>query len=365
MGRVETVTSYNTDDASGWLPANVLNQDQYAYNGWGNETCEWQALTGAVDTGSTPSVQYTYQDGAVGGVASYVRLTDMIYPSGRDVSCGYGNAATLPGMVDEVMSRLATISDSSGTLAAFTYLGAGTVASESYPQPGVSLDYSADDFAALDRFGRVADQSWSQYGQSMPLDGYQYTYDRAGNRTIKENLADAALSETYGYNALNELTSMSRGALSGSTIPAPTDTQTWTLDALGNFMQSSDNAATQYRTADAANEIQSISGGTATPAYDLAGNMTTTPDPQPGAESTGLTCVYDAWNRLVEVSNGSTILAQYQVRRVGASGGKRGNRGRRRSQPDRLLPRQQRADRGGAPRGVARWQFDDHHPGER
>ena len=31
-----------------------------------------------------------------------------------------------PGTVDNIMSRLATISDSTGTLAAYTYLGAGT-----------------------------------------------------------------------------------------------------------------------------------------------------------------------------------------------------------------------------------------------
>ncbi len=40
--------------------------------------------------------------------------------------------------------------------------------------------------------------------------------------------------------------------------------------------------------------------------------MTTTPDPQPGAEGTPLTCVYDAWDRLVEVSNSSGELASYQ-----------------------------------------------------
>ena len=95
-------------------------------DGWGNETCEWQALTGSVDTGSTPAVQYVYDDGAVGSVAQYVRLCDVIYPaspgssSGRDVHYGYGD----PGSVDYIMSQLATIGESDGTVdAAFTYLG--------------------------------------------------------------------------------------------------------------------------------------------------------------------------------------------------------------------------------------------------
>jgi len=33
-------------------------------------------------TGGTPSVQYTYGDGAVGGVAKYVRLEQVTYPDG-------------------------------------------------------------------------------------------------------------------------------------------------------------------------------------------------------------------------------------------------------------------------------------------
>ncbi len=43
--------------------------------------------------------------------------------------------------------------------------------------------------------------------------------------------------------------------------------------------------------------------------YDADGNMTTVP--QPGNETVGLTCTYDAWNRLVEVESGSTVLATY------------------------------------------------------
>ncbi len=254
--------------------------------------------------------------------AAYVRLTDIIYPNGRDVSYGYG--AT--GAVDDIMSRLATISESNGTVdAAYTYLGSGTIASENYEQPQIALDYSGSNFAALDRFGNVLNQFWASYGSASgnagTLDGYTYTYDRAGNRTSSANATDAALSEMYGYDGLDRFVSMSRGTISNGAIADPTDTQTWTLDSLGNFIQSSDNTAIQTRTVNPANEIQTISGGTATPAYDLAGNMTTTPDPQPGAESPGLTCVYDAWNRLVQVSNGSTILAQYQYdgagRRIG------------------------------------------------
>ena len=52
--------------------------------------------------------------------------------------------------------------------------------------------------------------------------------------------------------------------------------------------------------------------------------------PQPGNETTGLTCVYDAWNRLVEVENGSTVLATYSydgLNRRDHRNGRRANHG--------------------------------------
>ena len=117
LSRVRTVTSYSGDDGSG----TIVNEVEDAYDGWGNLVEEWQSHSGAVDTGSTPSVQYTYDDGAVDGVAAYLRLTDVIYPNGQDVHYNYGNPST--DAVDYIMSRLSSISDSqsSQTDAQYTY----------------------------------------------------------------------------------------------------------------------------------------------------------------------------------------------------------------------------------------------------
>ena len=147
------------------------------------------------------------------------------------------------------------------------------------------------------------------------MDGYTYSYDRGQNRTSRENLTDTALSELYGYNALDELTSMSRGTISDGTIASPSATESWTLDSLGNFVASTDGGTTQDRTDDAANEIESISGGAATPAYDAAGNIDTTPEP--GSEGTGLTCVYDAWDRLYGSHEQHHHLGEYQYDGIG------------------------------------------------
>ncbi len=57
------------------------------------------------------------------------------------------------------------------------------------------------------------------------------------------------------------------------------------------------------------NETTSASSW-ASPAHDRAGNMTTVP--KPSSLANGLTLKYDAWNRLVQVTDGGTIVAKYE-----------------------------------------------------
>ena len=317
LGQVYQVTSCGMVNNT----ETTINQDQYQYDGWGDLIQEWQSQTvgQAVNTSSTPSVQYTYADGSgSSGVAQFVRPTVLTYPNGRQIDYNYAAG------VDSIMSRISNITDYGAPTpdVAYSYLGADTPVTVNYQQPQVELDYSANDFQELDRFGRVVDQVWASYGSASgdlgTIDGYNYGYNNTGDRTSAANLTNNALSETFGYDSLDRLTSMNRGVLSGGTIANPGDTQTWTLDSLGNFSNYDNNGSNQARTVDAANEIQSIKRQRQRPAYDLAGNMTTTPSPT--SPSTGLTCDYDAWNRLVQVSNGSTILAEYQLRRQLAAG---------------------------------------------
>ena len=252
-----------------------------AYDGWGNLTREWQSLTAgqAVNTSSTPSVQYTYADGSGGlGVAQFVRPTVVTYPNGRQIDYNYAAG------VDSVMSRITSIQTAGESTpnAAYSYLGADQIVTEDYQQPQIKLDYSAgshqrlsSNFGNLDQFGRVVDQIWSSYGSASgnvgTVDGYGYTYDAASNRlTDTYLLAPAsALSEMYVYDKIDRLTSATR---------SNGQSQTWTLDSLGNIISSLTNGTNQTETVNSANEIQSLSGA-ATPGYDLAGNMTTTLEP--------------------------------------------------------------------------------------
>ncbi len=224
----------------------------------------------------------------------------MTYPNGREIEYGYGDSQSqnIDEVVDCIMSRLETISDSSGTLASYKYLGAGRIAVEDYAQSQVKLDYDPDgdnSFAGLDRFGRIHDQVWEQYhleGGNEVVDGavdeYIYGYDRAGNRVSKSNELDHDLDETYVYDNVDRLKEWYVG---GSQTPS----ETWTLDSLGNNLGAGDYNLANEETPD-----------TGSSGYDAAGNMITL--------RSGNSAIYDAWNRMTKVTTGSgenlTILQQ-------------------------------------------------------
>ena len=300
IGRVQTVTSYDDADVG---EGSVVNQIEYVYHGCGQVAREYQEHDGAVDQ-YTPYVDYTYEDGATGGVAKYVRLSEVTYPGGREVQYGYGAAQA----TDDIMSRLATIGDGTDTYASYQYFGAGRIVVEDYEDIEVKLDYAADDFAALDRFGQVLDQVWTDYGADpdVTLDEYTYTYDRAGNRTSRDNELHSAFDEDYTHDGLDRLTSSER---------ADDYDQTWGLDGLGNFSTFDDDGDSQTRTTNGVNEITAITGGWITPAYDAAGNMMA--GPKPGDEDARVHYAYDAWNRLVAVNADDSgdpgdLIAEYE-----------------------------------------------------
>src|SRR5207237_9367236 len=129
-GRPYLYTSYNA--ATG---GSVVNQVQQVYNGLSQLITEYQATSGAVNINTTPKVQYAWNE--LAGSANNSRLLSMTYPNGRVVNYNY-NAG-----LDSTISRLSSISDSTGTLVSYSYLGLSTVVIEDYPQPGVELTYVA------------------------------------------------------------------------------------------------------------------------------------------------------------------------------------------------------------------------------
>jgi RHS repeat-associated protein len=324
-GRPSRFTSFSA--ASG---GSLINQVQETYNGLSQLTSEAQSHIGPV-VAATPKVQYAYSEMA--GGANHSRLVSMTYPNTAPVRVLSENYGTT-GSLDDRISRLTSLSDGSGTLESYTYLGLGDVVQRSYPQPQVNLTYitpggsgdGGDQYTGLDRFGRVVDQHWVNTGTDT--DRFLSGYDRNANRQYRTNEVNHTFDELYrangvvdtydgsgnlvatAYDRLNQLGQFARGALNAAkdTIASPFRSQSWSLDALGNWSSVSTNGTAQTRGHNQQNQITSISGQ-GTPTYDNNGNTTT--------DETGKTLVFDAWNRLVDVKNGSVVVAAYAFDALG------------------------------------------------
>jgi hypothetical protein len=194
---------------------------------------------------TTPKVQYTYANGS----ANTIRPTKTTYPNGRKLNLDYGSA----GGMDDLLSRVGALVDDDGVihLTDSSYLGLGTPVIADYTQPDVMYTLvgtaggndpdTGDIYRGLDRFGRVKDAYWRDYGASADAARIQYGYDRAGNRTYRADpvaVANGApYEELYGYDAIQRLKTMDRGTLNGghTGLTAQSFDQCWTLDPTGNW----------------------------------------------------------------------------------------------------------------------------------
>ncbi|MGM0489808.1 MAG: hypothetical protein ACQESR_24005 [Planctomycetota bacterium] len=184
-------------------------------------------------------------------------------------------------------------------------------------------------FDGFDRFGRVVNHLWRDYGGSADADRFKYGYDRAGNRTWKENDVAAKLDtpvhldELYDYDDVYRLINAERGNLNANhdAITDKAIEQDWGLDPTGNwetFDVDDDGDDTweleQTRSHNEVNETGTIGATTGTnwadPSHDAAGNMTTLPKPSDLGSS--ISGEYDAWNRLVEVTDGGVLVAKFR-----------------------------------------------------
>ena len=235
-GMLESITSWDDPDPG---EGDEVNQVVYEFDDFGQLTREYQEHAGAKDA-NTPYVEYHYADGS----DNHVRLEWVEYPNGRLVHYTYG---ATDGAAD-VLSRLDAIcDDDSGSpgdvLAAYTYLGLGTIVIEDYQEPDVKLDLfggTTGTYAGLDRFGRVVVQNWYDYGESTNVDQFTYGYDLAGNRLYRENTLTSGMDELYSYDAMNQLVNFQRGDLNvGKTAITGTiaNEENFTLDATGNWSE--------------------------------------------------------------------------------------------------------------------------------
>ncbi|MBL8812383.1 MAG: glycosyltransferase, partial [Planctomycetaceae bacterium] len=320
------ITSYDNFTVGSGM---VLNESQFVYNNFGQLVIEYQSHSGAVTPSTTPQVRYGYANGA----ANTIRPTSLTYPNERVLTFSYGDA----GSIGDQASRIVSVVDEDDThLVDYDYLGRGTfvIADDTEPDmlwtlaslTGSDDPETGDIYTGLDRFGRIKDNRWYDYGSSVDIDRIQYGYDRASNRLWRQNAVASALSaefdELYNYDGIHRLKDMARGTLNvpRTSLTSVTFAQCWTLDSTGNwqgFREDGNGDGTwdliQARTANKVNEITDISETAGpswvTPVYSTTGNMTTIP--KPNNPTQGYSAIYDAWNRLVQIADGSDTVSQY------------------------------------------------------
>ena len=322
-GLLEKITSYDSATVGS---GNVVNEVALAYDNNGLLATDHQEHSGATSA-STLSVGYTYDTSTSSGAyTNGLRPTSLVYPNGRLVHFTYG---TLGGTSD-VLNRMEAINDdSSGSagdvLAQYTYLGRSQIVNVDYPQASLRYDLDPDTagtYAGLDRFGRLVDLLWRDYGRSSDAVRIQHGYDRAGNRLWRQDpvatAASANLDELYTYDGANQLTHRDRGVLNAGkdAVTSKNFAEDWTLDMTGNwptFKQDTDGDGTwnfnQSRTHNPANEVTQIASSSDHVAYDRSGNMIRMP--KPGDWGTHYTFTFDPWKRLVAILDDTATVATY------------------------------------------------------
>ena len=264
--------AYGSHDGS------IFNEVQNFYNDFGQVVTEYQEHGGAVNTGTSLKVQYAYADGS----SNTIPLTKMTYPDGRELNYNYGSS----GCTDDSLSRVASLIDDDGSthVVDYSYLGAGAIIQADYAQPDVRFDLAhgaGDDpyDGPMDRFDRITDLLWYDYGSSADLLRFKHGYDRASNRLYREEADTSDLDQLYSY---------ARGQLTGATYDYQ-DGESYVYDANGN------RTGGDYVVGD---HNRLLSDGTYNYEYDGEGNRTKRTNLATGAVTE---YVWDHRNRLVAV----------------------------------------------------------------
>jgi RHS repeat-associated protein len=304
--------SYNTAANS------VLNEVLWDYNDFGQATREYQEHGGAVNPSASLHVDYTYADPGNPATPNTTRLTSIGYPSSVSDPTSTVISTAYDGEMANALSRPDAIKQAGSALSTYRYLGLGTAVGITYPAASDvawSLDTTVSgvkDYTGLDRFGRLVETKWkkgsdylvhSHYGRNR-FGGVVWRYDDAAHALGTP--VGAQQDNYYWYDGLYQVNQHQRGTLNAyqTGITSPQQNEVFTYDQMGNWLGYQDQGLSpaQTRSHNRANEITAIANpsGVAQPDYDACGNMTQMPLPADWAKT--CTQKWDAWNRLVQVT---------------------------------------------------------------
>jgi RHS repeat-associated protein len=306
-------TSYNTAGTG------VLNEIAWEYNDFNQAVAEYQEHAGAVTKSTSLKVGYVYAN----GLANTIRPTGIKYPHAGSASALVVTAAYTGTMADS-LSRIDEISDGSNVLSSWRCVGLSMVVAQKYDgAASAELTYgnSGNDYNGYDRFGAITATLWKS-GSTVLVDSL-YGRNAVGGTVWRKDVKAHALSVNtqdnyYWYDGLRQVRRHDQGELTPSTPPYTGITtlqqqENLTYDQTGNWQgyQSYAPSLVQGRTHNEANQIDAVTGpaGVVQPDYDAVGNMTAMPAPSDWTQA--YDCKWDAWNRLVEIKDGSTVVGSY------------------------------------------------------
>ena len=239
----------------------------WSYDRWGRVTAKSQTVAGLTQT-----ISYAYN--AAG------QLRQVTTPSGQVIEYGYANNRPVSVKVNGT-----TVLDQA-YYEPFGPNGGWRWGNSTPGQPNFHTRIHDRDF----RPQQV--QSDLPVVAGLPLIGKNYSWDGASRVVSIADIANAALSANYGYDALDRLTGAGKGVSAWG----------YTFDGVGNRLASSVNGATTtYAYVAGSHRLQSLSGAQVKSyVFDAAGNM----------KSDGIaTWSYGGHNRPTQVQVGATTTA--------------------------------------------------------
>lgn len=246
-------------------------QDQYTYDAIGQ-------MLSAINKDAT--VTFTYDatgriltESLNGKVTSYsydvaAKKRIMTYPSGMRV-------------VEQlnVRDQIASITQNGEEVVTMEYNVAGQKTTHAYAN-GITTNYSYNNNGWL-----------SQINDNKKILSLQMDYDAVGNIIQRKDILQVERTETYGYDAINQLISFKRG----STVD-----NSYQFDQLGNRLKVSENGIATNYVCNNINAYTSIIGGlNFTPCYDDNGNL---------LNDDYHTYSYDLNNKLVGIDDNSVVV---------------------------------------------------------
>ncbi|MBP7949572.1 MAG: RHS repeat-associated core domain-containing protein, partial [Verrucomicrobiales bacterium] len=228
--------------------------------------------------------------------------------------------------VADALSRPSALKQGATVLSTYKYLGLGTSIEVKYQAANnLLLTYenggtgtAGDEYTGLDRFGRLVETIWKQ-GATVRVQS-SYGRNRFGGVVWRRDDLAHAMSVTtednfYWYDGLYQVQQHQRGELNAyqTGITSPVQEEGWSYDEMGNWLAYDTQVPSldQDRAYNKANEITSITNPSSVVQsnYDFAGNMTTMP--KAGDWTTECLLKWDAWQRLVEITQGTDAPIRY------------------------------------------------------